>query len=80
MSAYRDLDDAICAYLSEWHGTHPIYSQALGTIAAQELGREYSFSDSKVWRLIDRRLQALRKAGRIKYVRGTSQKWVAVSD
>jgi len=43
--------------------------------AAKEFGRDIVCGDDKEWRLIDRRLQALKKAGRIRYDR---PRWVLV--
>lgn len=71
---YKDLDQAICEHLSKEPWRHPIYVGWLLDRAAHELGREMSHGDDKEWRLIDRRLQALRKAGRIRYVRETGLK------
>ena len=60
MTDYTALDDEICIYLSK-HGGHPTYSWKLSEIAGS-------------WRLIDRRMQAMRKAGRIKWHGGGRKK------
>ena len=75
-SEYKELDDAICGHLSMRPDVHPIYSNMLAMAAAKELGRDRVCGDDKEWRLIDRRLQALKKAGRIRYER---PRWVLVS-
>lgn len=66
---YKELDEAICGHLEKAPDRHPIYVDWLLERAAHALGREMSHGDEKEWRLIDRRLQALRKSGRIRYVR-----------
>ena len=53
MTDFTALDDEICVYLSKQHG-HATNSTQLIEIAGS-------------WRLIDRRMQAMRKAGRIKW-------------
>jgi hypothetical protein len=73
-TGYKDLDDAIIAHLEREPWRHPIYVESLARVAAAELGRELTHGDDKEWRLIDRRLQALRKAGRIRHVRETGLK------
>lgn len=74
-TGYKDLDDAIIAHLEREPWRHPIYVESLARVAARELGRgELPWGDDKEWRLIDLRLQALRKAGRIKHVRETGLK------
>ena len=79
---YNTLDDAICRHIETQPKRHPIYSELLARMAAQELGRgDMPFGDDKEWRLIDRRLQALKKAGRIRFVRemGLKPRWELVS-
>ena len=80
-AAYRDLDDAIIAHLECEPWRHPIYVESLLRISAQELGRDATHGDEKEWRLIDRRLQALKKAGRLRYVRevGLKPQWQVVT-
>lgn len=70
-SGYKELDDAICEHIAALPWRHPIYSQKLLLMAASEIGRDVTESDEKVWRLIDRRLQALRKAGVLKHERAS---------
>ena len=57
---YTEIDNAICHFLqtSDGHATNNDY---LCRLAAQITG-------GVPWRLIDRRMQAMRKAGRIKFV------------
>jgi hypothetical protein len=74
-TGYKELDDKICGHLATRPDVHPIYSNLLAMAAAKELGRDIVFGDDKEWRLIDRRLQALKKAGRIRYER---PRWVLV--
>ena len=78
MSAYKGLDDAIIAHIVQQPWRHPMYSEYLLQVAAQALGRAIAHRDDKQWRLIDRRLQALRKAGRIEFVRGVKKQWQVV--
>ena len=72
---YKELDEAIIAHLEREPWRHPIYVESLARLAARELGRgDLPYGDDKEWRLIDRRLQALRKAGRIRHARETGLK------
>ena len=77
---YKELDDAICVFIGQGRG-HPIYSQELDCIARPLLASNKTpFPVS--WRLIDRRMQAMRKSGRLVYERikgGGHGKW-RVSD
>ena len=78
MSAmYKTLDEAILEQLEHWPRSHPIYVVSIAIIAAHELGRDTTHGDEKEWRLIDCRLQALKKAGRLRYVRevGLKPQW-----
>jgi hypothetical protein len=75
MDRFKDLDDAICKHIESGTRQHPIYSQRLAEMACSEIGTTDD-SDERVWRLIDRRLQALKKAGRLVYRRPL---WVLVS-
>lgn len=74
-TGYKELDDEICAHIAARPDVHPIYSSLLAMAAAKEFGRDIVCGDDKEWRLIDRRLQALKKAGRIRYDR---PRWVLV--
>ena len=65
---YKTLDDAILGQLEREPWSHPIYVVSIAIIAAHELGRDTTHGDEKEWRLIDGRLQALKKAGRLRYV------------
>lgn len=75
MDRFKDLDDAICKHIESGSRQHPIYSQRLLAMACSEIGNTTE-SDERVWRLIDRRLQALKKAGRLIYRR---PQWALVS-
>ncbi len=66
---YRALDDAICQHLSSGSAKHPIYAELLLRLACEVLDIAADDGTDRAWRLIDRRLQALRKAGAISYVR-----------
>lgn len=72
---YKELDDAICTHIGSGSTRHPIYVEKLLLVAASELGANVTESDERTWRLIDRRLQALKKAGRLRYERPN---WVLV--
>ena len=74
---YKKLDDAIKAHIGQQPGRHPIYSMPLLDVAARELGRKAYLNDGKEWRLIDRRLQALKKASQVIY-KQDSEQWVLV--
>ena len=78
MTAYKEFDDAIIAHIVQRPWQHPIYSEYLLQAAARELGRGIAHGDGKEWRLIDSRLQSLRKAGQIEFVRGVKKKWQVV--
>lgn len=63
MSKYDKLDAAIITHIAGG-GNHGVYQVSyLQTLAAKSVDDRYP----EAWRIIDRRLQALRKAGRIKY-------------
>ena len=64
---YQELDDAICAHIAQ-RIVHPTASSTLETIASPLLARNKT-PFPEAWRLIDRRMQAMRKAGRIVYER-----------
>lgn len=68
MTDYTELDNAICRHIQS-ATTHPIYNADLNRQAAQITGGE-------TWRLIDRRLQAMRKAGRLSYDKHTRRWYV----
>jgi hypothetical protein len=61
MQDYSALDDAICRFLEANDG-HPTNNSALCEIAGK-------YAPSNVaWRLVDRRMQAMKKSGRIAFV------------
>ena len=67
---YQALDDAICNHIAQGLGspTNSRNSSALEAIARPLLARNKT-PFPEAWRLIDRRMQAMRKAGRIVYER-----------
>ena len=72
---YAELDSAICEHIERGKG-HPHYSDSLINIARPLLSKKTPFPEE--WRLIDRRMQAMRKAGRLVYERpsdGGRAKW-----
>ena len=77
-TGYKDLDDAIRRRIAEKRIIHPTAAKALRDIAADELGTGDYKGGAKEWRLIDRRLQALKKAGVIQYARQPAR-WVLVA-
>lgn len=64
---YEALDAAIVEHIREGR-SHPIYSSALESIARPLLDTQKTPFPAP-WRLIDRRMQALRRAGRLAYQR-----------
>jgi hypothetical protein len=58
---YAQLDEAICRWIADNSAGHPANSRHLEGIAATLV------SGGEPWRLIDRRLQELRKSGRVQY-------------
>ena len=64
---YQELDDAICAHIAQ-RIVHPTSSITLDAIARPLLARNKT-PFPETWRLIDRRMQLMRKAGRIVYER-----------
>ena len=77
-TGYKELDDAICRHIAEKRTIHPTSAKSLRDFAANELGTGAYKGCDKEWRLIDRRLQALKKAGVIQYARQTAR-WVLVA-
>ena len=78
---YQELDAAICDYVARRAG-HPIYSSVLEGIA-RRLAAANRVPLQEPWRLIDRRMQSLRKAGRLAYERktgGGSGVWRVLQD
>jgi chorismate mutase len=70
MSKFAQLDDSVCDYIRRNPGRSPHNAKQLQDMAAGVLGLPHSVNEQS-WRLIDRRLQAMRKAGRIKYARAS---------
>ena len=64
---YQVLDDAICAHIAAGLG-HATNSSALEAIARPLLASNKT-PFPVAWRLIDRRMQTMRKAGRLVYER-----------
>lgn len=67
---YHELDEAICAHIRHGLG-HPANSIALEAVARPLMATNKT-PFPVVWRIIDRRLQAMRKAGRLIYERNKS--------
>ena len=79
MNKYETLDAAIKLQIKLRPDRHPIYSHRLIQYACEALGFMVpSRFDEKEVRLIDRRMQAMRKAGEIKYEGTKGRKWVVV--
>ena len=72
MNKYAYLDERICKYL-ERRGIHPNNSIHLIALATKMIA-DLDLTTNAV-RLIDRRLQAMRKEGKIIYVRGVRPHW-----
>ena len=64
---YQELDDAICAHIAQ-RIVHPTASSTLEAVARHFLARNKT-PFPEAWRLIDRRMQAMRKAGILVYER-----------
>jgi hypothetical protein len=64
---YQALDEAICEHIAQGRG-HATNSSALEAIARPLLASNKT-PFPVVWRLIDRRMQTMRKAGRLVYER-----------
>lgn len=76
MPDYSALDEGIVLHLKNiLANVHPTAADHLLRVAADALGRKYRRDDDGPFRLIDRRLQALRKAGKIALV---NRKWRVV--
>lgn len=73
---YSDLDEAICVHIRSGRG-HPTNSSALEAVARPLLATNKT-PFPVVWRLIDRRMQAMRKAGRLAYDRSGGGRWRVV--
>ena len=64
---YQAMDDAICAHIAAGRG-HATNSSALEAFARPLLASNRT-PFPVAWRLIDRRMQTMRKAGRLVYER-----------
>jgi hypothetical protein len=64
---YEELDKAIIDHIRRGFG-HPIYSNVLANLARPLLATNKTPFPEE-WRLIDRRMQALRRNGKLDYVR-----------
>ena len=76
---FHALDEAICEHVLREVG-HPMYSSALATIARPLLATNKTPFPEE-WRLIDRRMQTMRKAGRLAYERtrnGGHGRWLVI--
>lgn len=78
MNDWTKLDDAICEHIQSGKG-HPTNSTALAEIARESI-TENKLSAKVAWRVIDRRIQAMKKAGRIELSRraGSGSRWRVV--
>ena len=76
---YQALDDAICEHLRSGRGS-PTNSSALEALA-QPLLAANKTPFPVAWRLIDRRVQAMKRAGRVEYRKsgaGARARWVVI--
>ena len=76
---YHELDEAICAHIRSGRG-HPMNSSAIEAVALPLLATNKT-PFPVAWRLIDRRMQSMRRAGRLAYERkkgGGHGRWVVV--
>jgi DNA-binding transcriptional regulator PaaX len=77
---YKELDDAICEHIAQGRG-HATNSSALEEIAKPLLASNKT-PFPVAWRLIDRRMQTMRKDGRLVYERtkgGGHGRWRVVT-
>ena len=76
---YEQLDSNICKHIILGRG-HPSNSTKLEQMAREviEAGIGGNHPFQVAWRLIDRRIQAMRKSGRIEYDK-RSRKWVVLA-
>jgi hypothetical protein len=65
---YAALDDAICRHIAEGRPDHPTESKALEAIARSLLITSRTPFRS-AWRMIEKRMKVMRKAGRLVYER-----------
>ena len=84
-NTYEKLDAAICAHVLSGRG-HPTNSSALESVAREliESGLVGGRAPFPVaWRMIDRRMQAMRRSGQLEYVRkkgGGHGRWCVIAD
>lgn len=78
MKDFSALDDAILKHVRARRAPHPIYARHLNTLAAPLATVTSAGPDT--YRLIDRRLQALRKRGLIQPDRKGPCGWRAVEE
>jgi hypothetical protein len=78
VSKYQKLDDAICLHIERGVGS-PANSSDLEELARPLLSNRAPFP-APAWRLIDRRMQAMRKSGRLSYdsIGGGKKRWHVV--
>ena len=69
MNDYTELDAAIVAQIKAGRGSFTAMSAALCDAAAPFIQNPRTQIPTPVWRVVDRRLQALRKRGAITYSR-----------
>ena len=77
---YDELDRAIVKHLQE-SLQHPIYASTLLHLASELLALPPEHIEDYAWRLIDRRLQALRRLGSVSYSRqaGSGHGWIVTA-
>lgn len=73
-SKYAVLDDQIIKTIKAGKST---FNEIVKS--CEQYTREHVTTSAEDWRIIDRRLQALRKAGKITFFRGLGR-WFAVGD
>lgn len=67
---YSELDAAILKAITEGHRKFSVLRTAVESLAAPHAKKSRSPYVTPPWRIVDRRLQALRKSGRIAYTKG----------
>lgn len=77
MSKYAGLDAELVSFLKREPGRHPIHDEGLLAQAWAALEVPAVAGSDKAWRLLDRRMSALQRAGAIRYDR-RGARWVVV--
>lgn len=76
---YKELDNAIKEHIRKNLGIHPTWVTKLLNMAATELGFDLYRGGNKECKLIEQRIQELRKAGEVMYSRQFFR-WELVSE